>query len=193
MKKKIILIFAFALIFLLLCVKNVYAHSSNLDNVQFTVDDYCIVEMSDGNTYLLTPKDAKYGCIAYMTSDFKRTYNTIFACANNYSNSGLGELKRYKLENSVFVFVDYYSYESEILTINSVIYSTCDIKYINNSSEIFFQNPPRLVVRQEVEGVKMKAVTQEIVAILPVILSVLVFSLALRKGLSLLLSFLKAS
>lgn len=193
MKKKISLIFAFAVIFLLLCVKNVYAHSYNLDNVVFEVDDYCIVEMSDGNTYLLTPKSAEYGCIAYMTSDHKRTYNTIFACSSNYSNSAIGQLKRYKLENSKFVFVDYYWYENEILTINSVIYSTCDIKYINNSGEIFFQNPPRLVVRQEVEGLELKAVTQEIVAILPVILSVLVFSLALRKGLSLLLNFLRTS
>lgn len=193
MKKKISLIFAFTVIFLLLCVKNVYAHSYNLDNIVFEVDDYCIVEMSDGNTYLLTPKEARYGCIAYMTSDHVRTYNTIFACASNYSNSAIGQLKRYKLENSKFVFVDYYWYENEILTINSVIYSTCDIKYINNPSEIFFQNPPRLVVRQEVEGLELKAVTQEIVAILPVILSVLVFSLALRKGLSLLLNFLRIS
>lgn len=143
--KRIILFIIFCVLILFSCDK-VYAHSYDISNIEFTVDDYCIVKMSDGNTYLLTPRETKYGCIAYMTSDHIRTYNTIFACASNYSNSALGQLKRYKLVNGKFVFLDYYWYENEILTIDSVFYSTCDIKYINNPGENFFQVPVQEVV-----------------------------------------------
>lgn len=196
MKKKISFIFVFVVFFLLLCVKNVYAHSYDISNVEFTVDDYCIVEMSDGNIYLLTPKSTTQSYIAYMTSDNNRTYNTIFATGSDYSNYNIGQLKRYKLEDNKFVFFDYYWWKNDILTINSVIYSTCDIKYINDTSKIFFQVPPPLGVALAVEkvgGQELKQVMKEILGVLPLILSVLVSLLALRKGLSLLLSFLKTS
>lgn len=79
---------------------------------------------------------------------------------------------------------------------NNINYYNVD-GYTNGST--FFQNPPPLEVKavaQAVETVgvqEMKQATKEILAILPVILSVLVSLLAFSKGLNLLLSFLRKS
>ena len=77
---------------------------------------------------------------------------------------------------------------------NNIVYSNVEG---HTNGDTFFQNPPPLevkVVAQAVERVGevgLKQVTKEILAILPVILSVLVSLLAFSKGLSLLLSFLR--
>jgi len=80
------------------------------------------------------------------------------------------------------------------------VYTTNDITYQNvegrTDSDVFFHLTPKLVVRQAVERVgvqNLEQVQKEILAILPVILSVVVSLLALRKALMLLLNFLKKS
>lgn len=87
--------------------------------------------------------------------------------------------------------------ENEYITFNPFDhgYSNTDI-FNSDGSSFFLKPPPQEVVAQAVArvgGVELKQATKEIVAILPVILSVLVFLLAFSKGLNLLLSFLRKS
>lgn len=74
------------------------------------------------------------------------------------------------------------------------IYSSVDIYSDVDKSSVFMKAPPKPVlgvVQAKVEQVEMRAVLQEVVGILPVILSVLVSLIALRKGWSLLLNILR--
>lgn len=80
------------------------------------------------------------------------------------------------------------------------VYTTNDITYQNvegrTDSDVFFHLTPKLVVRQAVERVgvqNLEQVQKEILAVLPMILSVVVSLLALRKALKILLNFLKIS
>lgn len=87
--------------------------------------------------------------------------------------------------------------ENEYITFNPFDhgYSNTDI-FNSDGSSFFLKPPPQEVVAQAVArvgGVELKQATKEILAILPVILSVLVFLLAFSKGLNLLLSFLRKS
>lgn len=87
--------------------------------------------------------------------------------------------------------------ENDYITFNPFDhgYSNTDI-FNSDGSSFFLKPPPQEVVAQAVArvgGVELKQATKEIVAILPVILSVLVFLLAFSKGLNLLLSFLRKS
>lgn len=77
---------------------------------------------------------------------------------------------------------------------NTIFYYHADVYSDVNKSDFFYVTP--LIVAQAVQRVgvqEMKQVTKETLAILPVILSVLVFLLAFSKGLNLLLSFLRKS
>lgn len=77
---------------------------------------------------------------------------------------------------------------------NTIFYYHADVYSDVNKSDFFYVTP--LIVAQAVQRVgvqEMKQVTKEILAILPMILSVLVSLLAFSKGLNLLLSFLRKS
>lgn len=77
---------------------------------------------------------------------------------------------------------------------NNIFYYHADVYSDVNKSNFFYVTP--LIVAQAVQRVgaqEMKQVTKEILAILPMILSVLVSLLAFSKGLNLLLSFLRKS
>lgn len=134
--KKIYVTLILLFFLILLSSTNVFATDYNVTGIEEIAAgyDYCIVEMSDGNIYLLVPSDTRYPYIGY----FEDSYNTIFACTSSYSNMNLGTLHRYKLENGSFVSYDMYNFKSTILGINEVKFSTCDIRYINHSNDFFF-------------------------------------------------------
>ena len=78
--------------------------------------------------------------------------------------------------------------------LNTIVYSSVDIYSDVNKSSVFIKAlpiPARGVVQAKVEQVEMRAVLQEILGILPMILSVLVSLIALRKGWFLLLNILR--
>lgn len=87
--------------------------------------------------------------------------------------------------------------ENEYITFNPFDHGYSNTDILNSDGSSFFlKPPPQEVVAQAVArvgGVELKQATKEILAILPVILSVLVFLLAFSKGLNLLLSFLRKS
>lgn len=74
---------------------------------------------------------------------------------------------------------------SDILSTNMEIY--------DHNGKIFFPKTPLPIVAQSVEKVEMSQVLQEIVALLPTILVVVVFLVGLRKGLKMLETFLRQS
>lgn len=74
---------------------------------------------------------------------------------------------------------------SNILSTNMEIY--------DHNGKIFFPKTPLPIVAQSVEKVEMSQVLQEIVALLPTILVVLVSLVGLRKGLKMLETFLRQS
>lgn len=80
----------------------------------------------------------------------------------------------------------------------SVVYSSYDV--FDTNGNVVFQAPPQeqiqatsLVVAPQVEGVQMNKVLQEILGILPVILLVIVGLLAIRKGIQMIMAFLRKS
>lgn len=81
---------------------------------------------------------------------------------------------------------------SSIINNCNIIYSSSDIYTDDSCGDIFFPLPPQTLV-EVMEKVKKGATLQEIVALLPVILSVLVSLLALRKALKMLSDFLRTS
>lgn len=125
---------------------------------------------SEGNNSIL-----KYGIREGQRISFNKA--VIF---NQYEIYSTGEFSKVR-ENIT---------ENEFINLNpyDCAYTNTDI--LNTNGTIFFLNPPpQKVVVQAVERVgevELKQVTKEILAMLPLILSVLVSSLALRKGLSLL-------
>lgn len=105
---------------------------------------------------------------------------------------------QYNIDNKGVVSKTYSNQiETEYITFNPFDhgYSNADILNSDGSS-FFLKPPPQEVVAQAVARVGvvgLKQATKETLAILPVILSVLVFLLAFSKGLNLLLSFLRKS
>lgn len=96
-------------------------------------------------------------------------------------------------------FTVYYSISANRINGKPVFFSEYDV-YTNNSySTLFFQAPPPIVeeettpFQEAMRQVEMKLTLAEVVAILPVILSVLVSLIALRKGFLVLSTFLRKS
>ena len=78
---------------------------------------------------------------------------------------------------------------------NKFFYSSVDI-YDTNKIDVLFQETPLVsqkVVAQAVEKVEMSQALQEVIAILPMTLVVLVSLVGLRKGLKMLETFLRQS
>lgn len=183
MKKKISLIFAFAIIFLALISSKCFAVDFNsLHYLEVTglsmSGRYRICCNED---FYLLPESGYFS--AYSIATDNRVNVTLY---------------RYDVDNT---YSDYYKHEVSaqfISVTNNLSFPDSNgnvIVYKDSSKTDFFFKAPPLVAQavERVGQVRMKAVIQEIVAIVPVILSVLVSLLALRKGLRLLLSFLKTS
>lgn len=146
------------------------------DNTLYTV--YFIKKVEGLKCYISSFDNYKFIVKANINTD----------CVYYRYNAG-SELFSRSTQNAVNFWV--YSTDKS----NCVFYSEINIYTSTEDNDLFFLVPPHLVATavQKVGAQEMKQVTKEILAILPVILSVLVFLLALRKGLSLLLSFLRKS
>lgn len=210
MKKKISLILLLLVVVLLLPNK-VFGASEPFTgmedyawNVLIGLDEY-----RNGNCNILVTKFYDDYKVFFIT---KQTGLTFTFSDNNERTSKYGivnENKRitfnmpvtftqYNIDFSGVVSKTYSNQtENEYITFNPYDhgYSNTDI-WKSDGSGFFFNPPPQEVVAQAVERVGvvgLKQATKETLAILPVILSVLVFLLAFSKGLNLLLSFLRKS
>lgn len=198
MKKKIF--FSVLLVFILFFI----ALFTNVSHASFTVTDNT---NNTNNPQTYTFADIPDAYIDYFNRGYLiRQYNGVFyfvlyrentLC---YAKNGVMDIK-----NIVYLSYDKNTQKYDLKSNNTsangdvadYIYYNGDIYTDENKSDYFFQKPPLLpVVTQavvKVGALEMKQVTKEILAILPVILSVLVSLLAFSKGLSLLLSFLRKS
>ena len=189
--KKILYVLFFAMLFCLLGFSKCFASTDyNVDDY-----DYHFVFSYEGNTFLTTCSDNNivvggYGgslSNGYIIYFLTGSYNTYVLKDESFVSCGLSE---YGIRNFTITNLDSFS----------MTYSDFDIKYDGYWSEklgeeIFFQKTPLVqgIVAQQVETVEMSQVLQEIVGILPLIIALLVSLVGLRKGLKMLLTFLRMS
>lgn len=210
MKKKISLILLL-LIFILLLPGKVFGSSEPFTgmedyawNVLIGLDEY-----RNGNCNILVTKFYSDYKVFFIT---KQTGLTFTFSNDNSRTSRYGitnenqritfnmpvTFTQYNIDNKGVVSKTYSNQtENEYITFNPFDHGYSNTDILNSDGSSFFlKPPPQEVVAQAVArvgGVELKQATKEILAILPVILSVLVFLLAFSKGLNLLLSFLRKS
>lgn len=204
---KLLLIFAFALIFMSFSVFSVFAQDFGVDNIPPFNADYDAYDSkyliytygSTGNIYL---------CHVYSTSSTAVDIPTKFSLNDNnniyimnMSNSTL-YFRQYKLVDGVWssvsseaesILKDY----SKVINLGGQIptfyYSTLDV---TQNGEVVFQQPPQVqeqvtTLAPIVEEMETEKTLAEIVAILPVVLVVIVGLLAMRKAIKFLMKTLK--
>jgi len=210
MKKKISLILLL-LVFILLLPGKVFGSSEPFTgmedyawNVLIGLDEY-----RNGNCNILVTKFYSDYKVFFIT---KQTGLTFTFSNDNSRTSRYGitnenqritfnmpvTFTQYNIDNKGVVSKTYSNQtENEYITFNPFDHGYSNTDILNSDGSSFFlKPPPQEVVAQAVArvgGVELKQATKEILAILPVILSVLVFLLAFSKGLNLLLSFLRKS
>ena len=163
---------------------------STLEDRPFFIDyesesgwiEICVPRISSANEYIfyVTQSNTR---VMYLADGTMGNWDTY------YVRNGFNDTFTYYAGNNM----------ANISLSRPVIYSSLDI-YCENKSDVFFLKapllrPPAVVARAvlKVGQVEMRAVLQEILAMFPVILSVLVFLLAFSKGLKILLTFLVKS
>ena len=214
-KKQIVFLFLLILLFLVILNNKVFATAegepsqdlinavikanNNCNNIvilKSSEDDYfyapiCKTLTSTTANWRVTTRNGVLGIVApgQVIISFKRFKSTNLSYYFDQEEVELAEI-----ESNYFLQLEW---GDRKLT---PVYTTNDITYQNvegrTDSDVFFHLTPKLVVRQAVERVgvqNLEQVQKEILAILPVILSVVVSLLALRKALELLLNFLKIS
>lgn len=211
-KNKILIIL---LIFLLLMTiySNVFAKTDFDDNMFYPDGITPNYSSSDGGRYatnkvlLLDESSGTYYILIYYSSEAEATHENqklyLRASDNFILGTGCDHYQLLKFVDGSWTYVDwspYYDLENNKTTNLSKIVSSCSIVstssdiYTNSSyTDVFFPLPPvtlEEIMKQEME---QKATMKEILGILPMILSVLVSLLALRKALAMLLNLLRQS
>ena len=210
MKKKISLILLL-LVFILLLPGKVFGSSEPFTgmedyawNVLIGLDEY-----RNGNCNILVTKFYSDYKVFFIT---KQTGLTFTFSNDNSRTSRYGitnenqritfnmpvTFTQYNIDDKGVVSKTYSNQtENEYITFNPYDHGYSNTDILNSDGSSFFlKPPPQEVVAQAVARVgevELKQATKETLAILPVILSVLVFLLAFSKGLNLLLSFLRKS
>lgn len=185
--------FYFLILFFVLFFSNVCLavdFTYNISEIQEVKDgfNYCLIELENGNKYLLCCNSSTYN---YLCFNNEETGQVILSCKESCSNWDIGTLSVYHFNNSLntFDFVETIGWgDRKYKPIKQVIGSSCDIKYMNNSSEIFFQKTPVPLIKvtvgvlegiQEIPQVIMKVV-QLIIPIGLVIFGILLLVLLIR-------------
>lgn len=153
---------------------NVVATVADFDNLEGYQDDYILLERSDGIWLLFGKFDAwiKSGYDMYLkASDTASTY-----LYNPNTSSWMSNVV-----NSSISF--------DCARLNAVYYSTYDIVYTSDSSSdvagtVFFKAPKVGALQTVVKTINLGGVLSEIVSLMPLVLSVIILYLGLRKGLN---------
>lgn len=220
--KKILIIALFLILFCLLGYSKSFAAPTGaekplegeLDSTYFNKIT-SFMKDNDFNNYFITYSNYLYDCnvITFINSSddtvFYEAYDSSFGYYKVYSNKDVKSLTfylssfysgdyddNYIKNNTKNVTKDY----SFIITgisgkRNKFFYSSVDI-YDSNKIDVLFQGTPLVsqkVVAQAVEEVEMSQALQEVIAILPMTLVVLVSLVGLQKGLKMLVTFLRQS
>lgn len=201
--KKIIFITFIAILFLLLL-----STSSHAFTISYNVEGYGSTKYGSADEEIADPPEEylsylQNGYVVFSSYDTSKYYflvptdDAYFYIDNGrlYCSDGTKMLHMtYNFSENAWTGMVY-------CTDGSVGYScwqscACDVYTDINKTDFFFQQPaeqPEGIVQKAVKPVEMRETLAEVVAILPLILSVLVSLIALRKGLQVLLSFLKQS
>lgn len=220
--KKILIITLFLILFCLLGYSKSFAAPTGsekplegeLDSTYFNKIT-SFMKDNDFNNYFITYSNYLYNCniITFINSPddtvFYEAYDSSFGYYKVYSNKDVKSLTfrlssfysgdyddNYIKNNTQNVIKDNKSIITGISgKRNKFFYSSVDI-YDTNKIDVLFQETPLVsqkVVAQAVEKVEMSQALQEVIAILPMTLVVLVSLVGLRKGLKMLETFLRQS
>lgn len=198
---KMLLIFVVFVIAVFACFSNVKASSTKYitaNNVTYTLPDECtdnffICENVNNTVYLI------FGNY----TDWKFSENNGDVVVNNINNGSVQNFTVYVVSKDSYNFNNYTNkFTTTWTSINpqkNVSYAGCKVLYSTSdlytaSGDIFFQKTPVpvLVEVMSPEVVEKKTI-QEILGVLPLTIVVVVSFLGLRKGLQMLLSFLRRS
>lgn len=191
-KIKILLILFFVL--LLSLNKNIYA-SSSITEEKMSVINELMTQYPDCDTWVSITYRSQDAILLTSSNEDYNLYvsgTTIGACNN--ANVQWYCFWYYPSTNTYKLFYQGVVNKHGEMTI-STVYSNKTIYADSKGEEIFFQIAPlKATTLQEImEQVEKEAILKEIVVLLPVILSVLVSLIALRKALKMLLGSLRTS
>ena len=203
--KKILIIALFLILFCLL------GYSKSFDSVSYTYNgnkitlpeipekegyiNYLIYYANDNPNIVqlkLFPTDLSYYPTVYKPNDC--------LCLNTYSNTLISSAPSYFYDvekGADWTKTSDSGYIGGIESLN-IVACTTDIYYTDGKQKTddkpFFQQTPQVgIVAQQVEEIQLSQALQEVIAILPMTLVVLVSLVGLRKGLKMLETFLRQS
>lgn len=199
LKHKIILLI-FLFLTLLFINKTVFA----TDNDIITYTD----RFGKSRSIIAPPLDMSFGYIikgnylfVFNSSDaYCYGDGTDTSYASLYIPSGCCKMVTLSDNNTVVSSITDYNKTGRIGCLDEVLYTSVDIYKSENKSDVilsgstnFFPQPPVETLLEVMKKVEKGAVLKEVMGLLPVILSVLVSLIALRKALKMLSAFLKTS
>ena len=197
--KKILIVALFLLLFI--CMSFIFALNNrcyasidkNYSDVSSNMKEYINSIMKDNPdykyfissgencTYFIKDSDVKFSVLNYKGISSSKSvvwYSYKYPDTQPNWNGSLG----YPRYHSYFV-----DSSSNQLYSNTIIYAD------NDFNEVLFQQAPQGIVAQQVEEIQLSQALQEVIAILPMTLAVLVSLVGLRKGLKMLETFLHQS
>lgn len=200
MKKKQIVFLFLLILLLLVCFSNksfAFTCKSPTTGTTYVVPDICTLP-DDAKTYI------ENGYLIFTWNDGNKDFVSIRLFYSDFTYLYLNDKKDIIItpdSKRIDVALGDTSWSNGTMKntvgdtfLSGFLYSSVDVYSDVNKSSVFMKAlpiPTRGVVQAKVEQVEMRAVLQEVVGILPMILSVLVSSIALQKGWFLLLNILR--
>lgn len=199
----IITMFAFMCLFgSYVCATDVTFADDNLDvtftNVNLPYDSYAVFvrRSSDYDVYYIYSWDSSTSKLLYRLSS---SGNTSFKCVDSSNNKTSYYYCAVRSDQSFDCSTREFTLRDSSVTQSYpyyCLYTNTNIYDYDNPNEVVFQAPPQQVeglgiIAEKTQGVEMNKILQEIVAILPVVLLVIVGILAIRKAIMFLIQLLK--
>ena len=192
----------FNLIIILLVAIILGFGSSVFASYEFTYNDveYSLPDLPRDDTNFIILSNSSYYYVYYFSGDVDNLYfgyeGSDF-CAYYYSsNSCSYTLYHLSINSTNWVFERSSSFNRGLMLSGSPLYSTFDLK--DNNGNVVFQGAPQeqaqeLTLVPIVEQAEMEKTMAEILGILPLVVSLLVSIIAIRKAISFLRNVLKTS
>jgi len=208
--KKILIIALFLILFCLLgysksfastdiIINNISLNEKELNFINNIMRDnpnyryYAVITGNDGNKFAyFYSSDIELKFYIKETSFNSGSY--ALWCNDDKSNTLIYKLDDFSLFASYDSFTSVWiTYKDSLSNKVNSLYCNFDVYSDNTYAKVLFQGTPQGIVAQQVEEIQLSQTLQEVIAILPMTLVVLVSLVGLRKGLKMLETFLRQS
>lgn len=210
--KKILIIALFLILFCLLgysksfastdiIINNISLNEKELNFINNIMRDnpnyrYCAVIINDAGKKFAYLYSSGIELKFYVKETSSNSGYYALWCNDNKSNTLIYKLDDFSLFASYDSFTTVWiTHEDSLSNKVSRLYCNFDVYSDNTYTKVLFQGTPQVqgIVAQQVEEIQMSQALQEVIAILPMTLVVLVSLVGLRKGLKMLETFLRQS